>query len=283
MWNGDYYSVDDLKNQLDKLPEGVTTHILTNICYGGKLLELTGPDTCVMANSDAYRVSYSFYNRSPFISSFADALKNNRRDGNANGRNSMLEAFSYARDNDHPMNEVHLTSLDYFLDQQTLHILREMEKDPDLVQCHPSTTALPASKLIGEIDLAVQAIRSRGDERRRQSFQGELEEKISELKERFNSPAMRLAESEARKLVAELDARREAYMALPELEQNRLRPSETRRVERLRDKIVRRQRFAYNIERDYEMAIKELRFLKYASKQQFEEYLSIKRCLDYEL
>lgn len=108
-------NVDQLKEMIKLLPPGVTVQIANNICYGGKLVELTDADSnvCVISQVDANRESTSKLNFSPFADAYASNL----------GKKSFSESYQAARDAD--LNEKNIgsmNSLDYFVSNELKNI-----------------------------------------------------------------------------------------------------------------------------------------------------------------
>lgn len=108
LWNGESLSVEELQFQLSKLPQSVNVQIMTNMCYGGQLLKLTGPNVCVSANTDEETVSYSQALKDSYTVSATNALKKNPQ-------LSFQDMIKAGVDGDHPRNTRHMTSLDYLI------------------------------------------------------------------------------------------------------------------------------------------------------------------------
>lgn len=138
-------SVDQLKEMIKLLPPGVTVQIANNICYGGKLVELTDPDlnTCVVSQVDATRPSRSKLDTSPFAVAYASGL----------GKKSFYESYQDARAVDiFPENVGAMNSLDYFVGKE---LKKAKSAKPICTSVNPAGSA-DAAKSVAE-PLAAEA------------------------------------------------------------------------------------------------------------------------------
>ena len=276
LWNGHHYNVSDLNKQLKKLPKGVTTHIVTSMCYGGQLTQLTSENVCVMASTDKNHTNTSIRDYgSRFIIKFADKLMDKKE-------STLLEAYSYGRDTDIPLNNTHTNSLKYFLNSNASIITQRRKNDSDLMSCLISNDLSPRDKLIIELDGVVQKVNELNDSRR-VVYQKYLDEHIKELKDDLNSWRIINAQKIIKKLQKQIDNVKAKYDSLSSEKKHELRPEYTELARKLRIKTIHQRKLVQNVKDDYKSSLNELNFIKYTSQKKFDEYVAIKECLEYEI
>lgn len=131
-------SVDQLKEMIKLLPPGVTVQIANNICYGGKLVELTDPDlnTCVVSQVDSKHFSKSNLDTSPFAGAYANSL----------GKKSFYESYQDARAVDiFPENVGSMNSLDYFVGNE---LKKAKSEKPICTSVNPAGSANAAKNVV---------------------------------------------------------------------------------------------------------------------------------------
>lgn len=106
----DTLSVEEIKEILKLLPKGVTVQIANNICYGGKLLELTDPDSdiCVVSLEGPNKAVTSGVEKSHFVERYTKNLKDK----------NFYDSYLDAKNNDFQGNIGSWNSMDYFINNE---------------------------------------------------------------------------------------------------------------------------------------------------------------------
>lgn len=106
----DTLSVEEIKEILKVLPKGVTVQIANNICYGGKLLELTDPDSniCVVSLEGPHKAVTSGVEKSHFVEKYTENLKDK----------NFYDSYLDAKNNDFQGNIGSWNSMDYFVNSE---------------------------------------------------------------------------------------------------------------------------------------------------------------------
>ena len=243
------------------MPPGVTVQLANNICYGGKLVELTDADAgvCVFSQVDATRPSRSQLDSSPFIGGYIKGL----------GKKSFQESYQEARAADlFSENIGSMNSLDYFVGN-------EMKKNKSAAApvCTTANTAGSANAAAAvaqpmaiEADiLAVQAqiAKAQEDTRSNQKKQAQfLDNEYRTVRNELSSvhqkiynlkpgPERDLAYGAYNKKADAIEAMKKAYEV---------------KLKNLKEYIA-----------NYE---KQITFLKTANPQQLEKYRKIKKCME---
>lgn len=113
LW-GEELTTSELRNILQEIPDTVNIRIITNICYGGGLNELTSKNICVFANQEKDNPSFSeSKDLDLYAQNFAFALKN-KLDYDKDGKATYLDAHEYALTLENKKN-IAVSSLDWFL------------------------------------------------------------------------------------------------------------------------------------------------------------------------
>ncbi len=274
LWNGESYSVSDLESQLAKLPSGVSVHLATNICYGGQLLRLTKNNVCVVTNTDDQKVTYSNPNDDPFATGLASGLKN--RTNKTNGGVRFIDAFQSGKSNDLSSNGTHLTSVDYFIENQRLNISPQ-----DCIACQCQNIS-PLERLQREIAEISEHL-SKVTDKRKPYYEKYLKDRITKLSGSLDSYRNRYSNYVRGNYQKELDRLKGQWEALSERDKQRLRPYYTGLAEKLRAEDEYQRKKLDDAEGDHKRALAELKFLRYASPSQLEQYYNIRKCLEYEI
>jgi hypothetical protein len=272
LWNGQTYSVGDLRIQLSKLPSSVTVQIATNICFGGQLLRLTAPNVCVVANSNDREVTSSNTFDDPFASSMAYAIKNPKR--NSNDRASLMDAFEAGKDGDKWANNHHLTSIDYFIERQSL-IAPETQAS---ISC--SNGESPITNIQKEIT-DISNYLSRVNDPRKDYYEKYLQQKLKDAASSLDSFRIQYSQWLRSGYQEDLDNLKAKWASLSAREKQAQRPYYTKLAEKLRAEDSGQRKKIEDLEEDQKRALAEMRFLKNASANQLEEYYSIRRCLEH--
>ncbi len=110
LWNGETLSKDQMGKVLEQLAKaGITTHIVTNMCFGGQLVDESDFENgkyCIMANSSPDIPTHSDGNSDLFAQSFARQI--------FEGEKTVFESFNTALKDDN-LNKEQRNSLGVFL------------------------------------------------------------------------------------------------------------------------------------------------------------------------
>jgi len=121
LW-GEEITVSQMGELLKLIPESNQVHIVTNICYGGGLTELTSNNVCVFANQVPSKTSLSESEELDLYGqNFGKALSE-KKDFDGDGKATLWDAHQYAKSKDNPGNQGY-TSMDWFLDKNAKVIL----------------------------------------------------------------------------------------------------------------------------------------------------------------
>lgn len=93
LW-GEELTVEELRSYIAILPKTVNIQIINNICYGGKVVDLTDNNVCVATAVDDKHVSAGEVNFSPFADYYADQISKGE---------TFFQSYVYARNNDIPI------------------------------------------------------------------------------------------------------------------------------------------------------------------------------------
>ena len=274
LWNGDTYSTAELRQQLNKLPDGVQVQIATNICFGGQLLELTSPNVCVVSNSDEKRITTSYTTHDSFTEGMAKKIKESH--AKFNKGISFLEIFEAGRASDHPENKVHLTSLDYFIEMESI-IPKTTNENATCINQES-----PISSIEKDISEMIDFLKKIPDSDK--SFHEKaLQKKLDLIKENLNSFSNQYSQRIRFIYLNEIEKIKKTWATLSEKEKEEKRPFYTEVAEKLKAEDDKQFKNISGLEADQKRVLAELRFLKNATPDQLEKYYSIKRCLEHEI
>lgn len=274
LWNGDTYSTAELRQQLKKLPDGVQVQIATNICFGGQILELTSPNICVVSNSDEKRVTTSYETHDSFTEGMAKKIQDSH--AKSNKGISFLEVFEAGKAFDHPDNKIHLTSLDYFVEMESI-IPKTPPKNATCINQES-----PISSTEKEISEMIDSLKRIPDSDK--SFhEKSLQKKLDLIKENLNSFRNQYSQRERVIYLNELEKIKKKWATLSEKEKEEQRPFYTSLAERLKAEDEKQFKNISELEADQKRVLAEIRFFKNATPDQLEKYYSIKRCLEHEI
>lgn len=274
LWNGDTYSTAELRQQLKKLPDGVQVQIATNICFGGQILELTSPNICVVSNSDEKRVTTSYETHDSFTEGMAKKIQDSH--AKSNKGISFLEVFEAGKAFDHPDNKIHLTSLDYFVEMESIIPKTQPENATCINQESPiSSTEKEISEMIDSLKRIPDSDKS--------FHEKSLQKKLDLIKENLNSFRNQYSQRERVIYLNELEKIKKKWATLSEKEKEEQRPFYTSLAERLKAEDEKQFKNISELEADQKRVLAEIRFFKNATPDQLEKYYSIKRCLEHEI
>lgn len=270
LWEGQYYKSEDLKKQLNKLPKDVTTHIITNICYGGQLNQLTNKNVCVIANADNKHTHDSLPNISPIITGFTDVLKNRET------KLSLLEAFTAAKAVDLDTNKYSQTSLDYFLEKNS-----PKKNKLEVANCYDDPKGSLAS-LQKEIS-AISEHLSQDSGPQKNHYEKYLKEQLKKINYNLNLIRNTVKEHDRVRNQLALDKLQKEWSSSSKKDQEQLRPKITLLAEKLKKEDEAQNTEITNLTKAEKQTLAEMRFLKSATASQLEDYYAIRKCLDYEM
>jgi hypothetical protein len=294
-----YLTLEKFQKYLDALPEGVTTHIATHMCYGGQLLELTRDDVCVVANQKGDRVSWSDMGGSPYVERFAESFGGEEieADTDKSGKVSIVEAHRYAASGDKSRN-LPVDSLTWFINKESGHEWRRgyfTKNQKFLENVSRSMVDLEEVGLACDFESSFRFVESlarqyMGTARFKLSGKGkEAERRIKQLekelvameKEREETLPNLLEQWNA--FQQEYRALRSKFHALSEQEQQRRYREFFYDVQDLKKKMRDIQRDITAVNEAHEHVLRTLWFFNTASSEKMDEYLGIERCLQYEM
>lgn len=282
LW-GEQISTSELGELLREIPMTSKIRIVTNICFGGGLNDLTSKNICVMANQQKGIPSLSeSSDLDLYGQNFAFAIKNNL-DFDKDGKATYLDAHAYAASLDSFGNSP-MTSLDWYLQKnknKILDIKREKIKTKEIACEMPSDkgfeefTSLLSEfeKLRNKIHVTDAGIPSS----RKKFLEGRLEKQINKLKnsnivENVDNLDIRI--QALKKVLSDSAAKWSTYS---DAQKDEYRQKAVLEAQQLKSKIMQismeKKKFeALNLEFD---------FLRYATDEMVEEYKNIKGCLEY--
>jgi len=205
------YPVAKLQAQLKKLPQNVKVQIVTHMCFGGQLLELTDSDVCVVANTDDKHVSFSYLTESPFVTGMVERIKKSG-DGR---RVSLMDAFLAGRDKDLPQNIHSRTSIDFFLESQENFF--ELTQSS---QCDTEQSPITSLKMeIDEFDILFSSLK----DPRKHYYEKYFKKKLEEITRELDTLLSRISERVRTNYQSELSALASKWSSLSPEEQIRPR------------------------------------------------------------
>ena len=283
LW-GEKISTSELGELLRELPATSKVRIITNICYGGGLNDLTSKNICVYANQQKGIPSYSkSSDLDLYGQNFAFALKN-KLDFDKDGKSTYLDAHQYATSLDQHQN-IPMTSLDWFLNKNKNKILdlKREHKEAEALACIiPEEDSFKDLKiLIEDFDSLKSKIAVSDDNipgSRKKYLKGNLEKRIQKVQ---NSESSELMNSVDMKLVALRKSLEKSA-----LEWDKLTPEQQKNQKK--KALLEAQQLKFQIselekvKKQSEGLNLELDLLRYGDKRMIEEYEQIMGCLDYE-
>ena len=280
LW-GEKMSTSELKGLLQQVPDNINIRVITNICYGGGLNELTSKNICVYANQEKDSPSYSKSDDLDlYAQNFAFALKN-KVDFDKDGKATYLDAHEYAISLEDKRNHS-VTSLDWFLLNTRGRILSlkgeqefqgesciapEDESLKNLSYLIEDFSALKKSMLINEEIPAS----------RQHLFTPRLQRKLSLLKKHDSFVTNESIEIKLEVLRKELEKSALNWDKLSPNEQELQRKKANLEAQQLQSQVNDLESLKYG----HRNANFEMDLIRYGDQKLIEEYESIIRCLEY--
>jgi hypothetical protein len=255
-------SVDEIKEILKVVPKGVTVQIANNICYGGKLLELTDPDRgiCVASLEGPNKFVTSGVEKSGYVERYSENLKSK----------NFYESYLDAKNNDFQDNIGSWNSLDYFINGE----LKNIKASSSAAKVDPLTCSAPNS-IRSDSEGILQQSQIQAAEVRLNQVSNDLSKAIelnkqylgegSEYEKKLNAIKEKHKDNHRMKAGKDKD---NAYKA---------RDLEEKALDYEKDAYAQR---VINLEVTLKSLEKELQFLKVSTPEQRAKYSKIKSCLE---
>ncbi len=161
LWNKKYFSTKNLRHELAKLPDGVTTQTISDICYSGQFQVLTSKNVCFLTKTDAENLGWIHRFQTSFNTKLSRAIRTGnvlrpdhykqeyfslktwqRKSNNTKElKIPLLDAFEDARQYDFHKNTTHMTSIDYLLEQNEIEINALAPQDNDRLNNSDKTSS----------------------------------------------------------------------------------------------------------------------------------------------
>lgn len=271
LWNNERWSVTDIKNLLIQFDPSINIQVVTNMCFGGKLMELTAGNICASSNVDQYHESTSESDFDQFTESFASQV--------SDSKTSLSKAFDFSKKHDHPNNKTHTTSLNYFLDQNSAVL---MKKKTETICKEGSQSPIDSlSQLSNQILNESQKITSRSDNTERKIYIDQTKEKIAKINSELKKLKQSWTQNQWTKYNNDYQALLKKWNVASKKEKESLRGPMTLVFEKMDTESEKQQKMILSFEQDLKTLDKEILFLNTASDQQFDKYKKIKKCLDH--
>lgn len=285
LW-GEKLSTTELSELISQLPPTVNVRVITNICFGGGLADLTSDRVCVFANQSGYSPSFSdSEDLDLYAQNFAEALKQ-KIDYDRDGKVTYTDAHLFAVSQDRPENRAE-TSLSRFLRIHKNRITqlqkRKLVDDQNCVVCHSNVdeSLKTLNQLVQAFDRIAGNLNfdAEGIPRDRQVYvKGRLQQAYGslegmELKKKVEDLGLK-----RRALQKFIDESAEKWDRMSSEEQFRAKSKANLESQQLRTKLAQIERTQEN----YEQVSQELDLLRYGDETLFKEYQNIRKCMDYE-
>lgn len=251
---------EQLKEMIKLLPPGVTVQIANNICYGGKLVELTDADSniCVVSQVDALREGNSNGDSNYFADAYAAHI----------GKKSFLEAHQAARDADLIASNIGaMNSLDYFVANE----LKKIKKSKKICDPPNATGSANAVQNVAQpIAAEAEVLEVKAQyEQAQKNLKVLKAQQASYLSGEYHSAKSELTREKQK--IAQLKAGAEKDLALGEHNKKADALSHMKRSYEVRIKNLTEYSANYQ---------KQILFLQKASFEQLEQYRKIKNCME---
>jgi hypothetical protein len=284
LW-GESMTVNQLGDLLREFPLTNQIRVVTNICYGGGLTELTSSNVCVFANQQANKMSQSeSIDLDLYGQNFPYALKK-KLDTDKDSKATYWDAHLYATNLDNPEN-IPTTSLEWFLLKNKNKILegryKKISPNQSVSGCstHPDDAFKQIAGLLedfermkGKMGISTDGIPGS----RHQYLKGRLEKTIQNLKGKDSAAILDDLDLRIQDLKASIAESAKNWDRLSPQEQAGKRQQAQLDAQQIKIKLAQ-------IEKDrrkYEILNLELDLLKYGNDNMIKEYSSIRRCLEY--
>ena len=277
LW-GETLTVDEFRAYLDLIPKTVTIQIATNICYGGKLVELTSSNTCVVSAVGDKNPAGGNFNNTPFVDAYAAKMSTG----------TFAETFEHAKFNDVPVGRFYGKIYNLGATNSMNYFLGKTKKSVSNGKCDYSDSNVKNINLIEDSALKITASEKKTD-LVEQLTQAEYLHRI--YKKSLNEYTKnKYYEKELAGYIKKRDA---AYL---QVKNNASLSAEERSKANLnidKDFMIDQRKLVLNDgvyrkkENDQFKKIaalkKEIEFLESTDKEQFKKYSQIKSCMDRKL
>ncbi len=283
LW-GESMTVNELGDLLREFPQNSQIRVITNICYGGGLTELTSSNICVFANQQGHKQSVSeSIDLDLYGQNFPYALKK-KLDTDKDGKVTYWDAHQYATSLDDPEN-IPTTSLEWFLLKNKNKILEERSKKASArfaygCENHPDDAIQQIANLIEDFDrmkvkitLSTEGIPSS----RKNLLKGRLEKSIQVLKNKDASQLIEELDLKIEDLKISITESAKNWEKLSPQQQSAKRQKAQLEAQQIKTKLAQLEKDR----RKYEILNYELDLLKFADETLIKEYSMIRKCLDY--
>jgi hypothetical protein len=284
LW-GERMTVNQLGDLLREFPTTNQIRVVTNICYGGGLTELTQSNICVFANQQGNKTSSSeSIDLDLYGQNFPYALKK-KLDTDKDGKATYWDAHLYATNLDNP-NNVPTTSLEWFLLKNKNKILEGRSKKTNANQSvsscstHPDDAFKQIASLLEDFDRMKVKMGISTDgipESRRQYLKGRLEKTIENLKSKDSATILDDLDLKIQDLKTSIADSAKSWDRLSPQDQAAKRQQAQLDAQQIKIKLAQVEKDR----RKYEILNLELDLLKYGDDNMIKEYSSIRRCLEY--
>jgi hypothetical protein len=283
LW-GESITVEQLGELLREFPDNHKIRLVTNICYGGGLAELTSSNVCVVASQQPHQLNRSMSEElNLYGQNFPFAIRH-RLDADKDGKSTLMDAHIYASAMDSGRN-IPYTSIDWLLAKNRNKILdAKRQANPTVapLNCpsHPDAGLKNVVELIEDYERLKEKIKIDTDgisEDRRRFLKGRIEMQVKALQGQVPADALEMFDTKLNILKSSLAQSAQKWDRLSAQEKNSLQQRailEAQEIARHIDGIEKNKKA-------YELLNAELDFLKYADDSMMKDYQAIRGCLDY--
>lgn len=281
LW-GEELTTSELREMLQTIPESVNIRIVTNICYGGGLNDLTSKNICVFANQEKGNPSYSeSKDLDLYAQNFSFAMKN-KLDFDDDGKVTYLDAHEYALTLENKKN-IAVNSLDWFLVKTREQILAlKKAQEPPQIRCETpedeSFTKL--SNLMQDFSRlqASMAIDEQIPSDRQHLLSPRLKRKLASLKKHDAFSKNESIELKISILKKNLEDAASEWETLSTEQQNLQKKKANLEAQQLKLQIDELK----SLQNSHRNANLELDLIRYGDSKLLKEYEDVRRCLEYE-
>lgn len=281
LW-GEKITTTELGELLKEIPETNNIRIITNICHGGGLNDLTKKNICVFANQEKKSPSYSeSKDLDLYGQNFAFALKN-KLDFDNDGIATYLDAHEYSISLENKKN-LAVTSLDWFLlkTRDKIQLLKQEKESPIAPYCEISSdeSLQGLSDLIEDFSYFKKALQIDEDvpASRQHLLSTRLLRKLSALKknEAFSkNETLEIKLAILKKNLEEAASKWDAQTFEQKAYQRKRFNLEAQQLKKQVEELE-------SLINSNKNASLELDLIRYGDQELLEEYENVKRCLEY--
>lgn len=283
LW-GESMTVNELGDLLREFPQSNQIRVVTNICFGGGLTELTSSNVCVFANQEGNKPSVSDTTELDLYGQNFPYALTKKMDSDKDGKATYWDAHQYATRLDNPAN-LSTTSLEWFLLKNKNKIFEARSKmipHSKAIGCenHPDDSIKLITNLIEDFErmkiklsLSTEGVPSS----RQHLVKGRLEKTIQSLKNKDTTTIMEDLDLKIQDLKASILGSVKNWDKLSQQEQAGKRQKTQIEAQQIKTKLAQLQKDR----RQYEILNLELDMLKYADDNMIKEYSMIRKCLEY--